>query len=92
MRKKKVQHVMPNIDEGWSVYRSGSSRASRIFDTKKEAVKYGRVIAKSQGSTLVIHSKDGRIEESKKYAEPVAKRVSGQISSNANVRGRSNEL
>lgn len=57
----KSQHVVPNSGK-WSVKKSGSSKASKTFNTKKEATAYGRSVAKNQNAELYIHKKDGRIE------------------------------
>jgi uncharacterized protein YdaT len=54
------QHVLP-VDGNWAVKRAGSSRASKVFDTQKEAIKYGEKIAKDNKSDLFIHSTTGRI-------------------------------
>ena len=53
-------HVLPSTT-GWAVKKAGASRASRIFTTQREAIQYGRTIAKNRGQELIIHNKDGRI-------------------------------
>lgn len=59
---KKNQHVVP--DNGrWSVKPENGQRASRTFDTQKEAIEYGRQVAKNQESELVIHGRDGKIRD-----------------------------
>lgn len=60
----KQHHVVPNPDGGWDVKRSGSSRASAHADTKSEAVDRGREISRNQGTELIIHRQDGRIQRS----------------------------
>ena len=59
---KKTHHVVPNPNGGWDVRKGGASRASKHFDTKKEAEKQGRQISQNQNSELVIHRKNGTIE------------------------------
>lgn len=54
-------HVVPNPDGGWDVRRGGADRASGHFDTKQEAVDYGREVSRNQGTELRIHNRDGRI-------------------------------
>ena len=61
MSSKRNQHVVPHAD-GWAVRGEGTERASGVFDTKAEAAESGRSIARNQGTELVIHGKDGRIQ------------------------------
>ncbi len=61
MSSKRNQHVVPHAD-GWAVRGEGTERASGVFDTKVEATEAGRSIARNQGTELVIHGKDGRIQ------------------------------
>jgi hypothetical protein len=64
---KKTHHVVPNPSGGWSVKKGGASRASRVFDTQREAEKYGRDQAKKAHSELYVHRKDGTIRERDSY-------------------------
>lgn len=59
---QKGQHVVPS-SEGWAVRRSGSERASAVFATQDEAIQRGRELARSQGTELFIHGRDGRIRD-----------------------------
>lgn len=62
---RKTHHVVPNASgNGWAVKRGGASRASKLFNTKKEAEQAGREISRNQGTELVIHGKDGKIQRS----------------------------
>ncbi len=63
----KAQHVVPN-GTSWSVKRAGASRASKTFDTQKDAELYGRQIAKKNKTELFIHGKDGLIRERNSYS------------------------
>ena len=63
---KKGQHVVPN-DGKWSVRRAGSSRASGIYGTQREAVAKGKEIAQNQQTELYVHGRDGRIRERSSY-------------------------
>lgn len=56
------QHVVPNSDGGWKVVGEGNSKATVITDTKQEAIDAARTIASNQGTELVIHGKDGKIQ------------------------------
>lgn len=61
---RKEHHVTSKQSGGWQVKRSGASRASALFDTKREAVSYARKVSKNQGTELIVHGKDGRIQRS----------------------------
>jgi uncharacterized protein YdaT len=59
----KSHHVVPAPQGGWNIKLAGSSRASAHTETKKEAVDLGRDISRHQGTELVIHGKDGVIQQ-----------------------------
>lgn len=65
---RKSQHVVPR-DGKWAVRRAGAVRASRKFDTQREAIEAARDIARSQGTELYIHGQDGRIRERNSYGK-----------------------
>ena len=65
---RKSQHVVPR-DGKWAVRRTGAVRASRKFDTQREAIEAARDIARSQGTELYIHGQDGRIRERNSYGK-----------------------
>ena len=57
-------HVVPNPSRGgWDVKRNNAQRASIHTETKAEAEKAGREMSQRAGSELVIHGKDGRIQQ-----------------------------
>ncbi len=58
----KGQHVVPNGGK-WSVRKAGAAKVTSTHTTQSEAIREGRKIAKSQGTELYIHGKDGRIRE-----------------------------
>lgn len=58
----KDQHVTPHPGGGWQVKGEGNSKATKVTDTKAQAVDAGRKISQNQGSELVIHGKDGKIQ------------------------------
>lgn len=64
MAKRNSHHVVPNSKGGWDVKKGGAQKSSGHFDTKKEAEKAGRKISQNQGTELVIHGKDGKIQSS----------------------------
>jgi hypothetical protein len=60
-----THHVVPNSEKGgWDVKRGGADRASVHVNTKKEAESIARTISRNQGTELVIHGKDGKIQKS----------------------------
>ena len=61
---KNEHHVVPNSSRGgWDVKRIGAQRASIHTTTKAEAVKVGRIMSQRSGSELVVHGRDGRIQQ-----------------------------
>ena len=60
------QHVVPNNGH-WQVKRQGSDRATKTFDTQKQAIDYARTIAINQHSELVIHGHNGQIRDRDSY-------------------------
>ena len=66
--QKRTNHVLPNPRGGWSVLKSGASRAARVFETKQAAVTYGRTLARNEHSNLYVHRSDGTISETASYA------------------------
>lgn len=67
MAKGKSVHVVPAIDGGWTVKRTGSGRASKHFRTKEDAETWGRSQSMKDRSDLVIHRRDGTIAEKNSY-------------------------
>jgi hypothetical protein len=63
----KSQHVVPNRDGNWAVRRSGSSKASRVFPTQKDAVHYARETARKEGAEMYIHRNDGTVTGRESY-------------------------
>ncbi len=62
----KNQHVTPKGDF-WQVIGAGNSKATKLFNTQKDAIDYGREIAKNQHSELVIHNPQGKIRDKDSY-------------------------
>jgi hypothetical protein len=63
---KKNQHVVPSGDQ-WAVRGEGNSKATRVFPKQTDAITHARDLARSSGSELVIHGRDGRIREKNTY-------------------------
>lgn len=66
---KKTQHVVKNSSGGWAVKKGGSSRATKVYSTQKEAIDHARTIAKTQKAEFYIHGRDGRIREKDSYGK-----------------------
>lgn len=59
---KKNQHVVHRAkDDKWLVKGEGNTRATRVFNTQKEAIDVAREISRNQKSELVIHKSTGAI-------------------------------
>lgn len=65
-------HVTWREDESkWAVEKEGTSRASSLHETKDTAQEAGRRAAINEHSELLVHGKDGKIQERKTYkADP----------------------
>jgi hypothetical protein len=63
---KKSNHVVPS-SSGWAVKKSGSTKASKTFQTKDKAVSYGRSLSKNEKTELYIHKKNGMIQNKNSY-------------------------
>lgn len=56
------RHVVPNSGGGWDNKLGGAGRASSHHDTKQDAVGRARDQSRREGSELVIHGRDGKIQ------------------------------
>ena len=61
MSKRNV-HVVPHKD-GWAVKRSGNQKSSSVHPTKQDALNTGRKMAQKDRAELVIHGKNGKIQD-----------------------------
>lgn len=61
---RSTHHVVPSSQGGWDVKKGGAERASKHFDVKTQAVSYARQVSTNQQTELLIHGKDGRIQQS----------------------------
>ena len=67
--KKAVYHVVPR-EKGWAVKQEGVAEPVSLHPTKNEALKAGRALGQAhKPSRLVIHKKDGTVQDSKAFAE-----------------------
>lgn len=62
----KNQHITKK-DDYWRVIGEGNSKPTKIFNTQKEAIEYGKQIAINQQSELVIHGVNGKIRDKDSY-------------------------
>lgn len=62
----KDQHVVNNGGV-WQVKGEGNTRATKNFETQRQAIDYARNIAKNADSEVVIHRPDGTIRDSDSY-------------------------
>lgn len=53
--------------EDWSVRKRGADRASVTVETKKEAVKKGKKLAKKHGTELRVHRMNGTVQYERDY-------------------------
>jgi uncharacterized protein YdaT len=68
MSTKKDIHVVPHPD-GWATRKEGADRAGGIHDTKNEALEHAKEQAKRERVEVVIHGKDGTIQDSDSYGK-----------------------
>ena len=70
MGKRKVVYVSPGEKGTWKVKNQGAQRATRTFENKNDAVKYGRQIAKNADlGQLRIQKQDGKLQTEYTYGE-----------------------
>jgi hypothetical protein len=60
MRRAQVS-VEPRKNGQWAVQTDGTQRAYRVRDSKSDAVRIARSVAKNKGTELVIKNERGRI-------------------------------
>ncbi|MEQ8341480.1 MAG: DUF2188 domain-containing protein [Marinovum algicola] len=57
----------PRKDGRWEAQREGSQRASRVFDTQREAWDYSRDRARNTGGEALLQGRNGQIRERNTY-------------------------
>ena len=67
MPSKKI-HVVPYGDS-WAIKREGADRASKITDTKNEAIEVAREMAWRSNAEVIVHDKKGKITKGKRYGK-----------------------
>lgn len=61
---KNTHHIVHNPNGGWDIKRGGAKRISGHYDRKSDAVDAGRKISINQGTELIIHGLNGKIQSS----------------------------
>lgn len=77
MARERNIHVVPRTD-GWIIRREGTSKATSVHVTQREAIEEARELARDLRSELVIHRRDGRIRDRDSYVQdpiPARERV-----------------
>lgn len=61
------RYVIPYNEKEWAIKTEGAQRVSRVFRTKKEAVKKARTEARKAHATLTIQKRTGRVQQRISY-------------------------
>lgn len=64
---KRALLVIPALNGGWSVLKYGASRASKHFQTKEAAQKWGRDRSRREGGDLFIFRSNGTVAARHRY-------------------------
>ncbi|MCM3491060.1 DUF2188 domain-containing protein [Alkalihalophilus marmarensis] len=67
--KNDENYQLMNQNDQWAIKKEGAERASKTFETKEEALKYGDELLAKKQIQLKIYKKDGSLERTKKYSE-----------------------
>lgn len=60
-------HVVPNKEGGWNVKQEGVNAPLITTQTKEQAVDLGRGQAQNSQGQLIIHDREGKIQEERTY-------------------------
>lgn len=60
-------HVVPSGPRNWAVLLEGVRPAVMSTNTQKQAISYGIELAKTAGTSLIIHGQDGRFRDVRSY-------------------------
>ncbi len=64
---KNSRHVVPGSAGGWSVRKTGASRASKKFDNQADAISYAKELAKKDKADLYVHGRSGTVRDHTSY-------------------------
>jgi len=59
-------HVIPSRNR-WVVVSDPSARARKIFDDKDGAIEHAKQLARANHLKMIVHGKDGSVEQEEKY-------------------------
>ncbi len=62
----KNQHVV-KYGNGWVIKGADNSKATKVTNTQKEAIKIANEIARNQKSETVIHGRNGKFRDKNSY-------------------------
>jgi ribosomal protein S20 len=65
----KPQHVYSKGDGSWGVKSTGASRARSVHATQEQAIKAAKSLAQVYHSELIVHGRDGRVQERCSYED-----------------------
>ncbi len=72
--KRKVYHVTPGANGGWSVKAEDNKNSSGYFPRKTDAVARGKELAKKAAlGQIKIHKQNGKIQTEHTYGEDLRK-------------------
>ncbi|WP_303923851.1 DUF2188 domain-containing protein [Ureaplasma parvum] len=66
---KVVYYLSPNEDKGWKIFKKGGERATKLFNTKKEALEYIKTLGRNQNAVVYIQTKDGKFQDVRNYRD-----------------------
>lgn len=67
--KEARYHVVPDDEKGWAIKVEGEDGHQHQTDSKDEAVKKAKELAKDAGTMVYVHSEHGKIEEQFNYMD-----------------------
>ncbi|PYZ99046.1 hypothetical protein CR205_10935 [Alteribacter lacisalsi] len=67
--KSDVTYHVTESDGKWEVKKEGADRAAGKFDTKEDAMERADELIDSRNAEIVIHRKDGSVQDTKKATE-----------------------
>ncbi|MYL50906.1 DUF2188 domain-containing protein [Halobacillus litoralis] len=65
--KKQAEHVVSH-EEGWAVKAEGAEQATKVYENKQDAIDRAKEIAQNKGTSAVIHTKEGKIQNQYDYS------------------------
>ncbi|MCA0971954.1 DUF2188 domain-containing protein [Halobacillus litoralis] len=65
---EKGEHVVAHED-GWAVKAEDAKQPSDVKDNKQDAIERAKEIAKNKETQVIIHKKDGSIQDKKTYSD-----------------------